>query len=174
MSVGLGIGKISYDGLNISDDVGGGVQLGLQLDDHFMVDLGFLYSRHYIDDINYNFQKMDQYNFIADLKYLVLPYRITPVVGASASYTRRNYERPYTFSSEDTFSDSIDVGVSVGLMFAASENLALSFDFRRMVNLDANYQSDELNRPSVGVNGGWSPIEELDYDIVSVSARFVF
>lgn len=183
ISVGGVLTTMSYpDAFNTNSDFGAGVSLGWVSANRIGVEGTFLFSQHTIDDSYSMYKKVDQQNWMVAARYSVLPGAITPVVGALMSYTRRDYTDMYDWGYGATqgpgsaSSDSLDVGLILGVEFAASKNIVLGVDYRYVTNLTTRYSAPEnFNRSIYQSNDrDYRPLEEIDYDMVAFSLKFLF
>ena len=118
MIVGASLGTIDYEVGGIESDFAAGVSIGYEFRERMELEGSFNYSEHeafeYTGFNTFSVQDMEQYNFSLGVRYAVLPFFVSPVVGALASYTRRVYSVPGTGENE-VESDALDAGFLVGV-----------------------------------------------------------
>lgn len=177
------VGVAEYpDASNVDGNVSTGFSVGSRLDNRVIVEGTFIYSNFYIDR-NYWFssypvyRELDQYNIAIATKYALLPGKISPIVGAVGSYTRRDYkqEKYRRFSSNrisNAKTDAFDVGFLVGMDVGLTDNLSIGADLTYFYNI-ANRSDAEYLSPNYRTSYS-SPVEELEYYVFSVSGRISF
>lgn len=128
------------------------------------------------------FMDIKQTNISGGLKYRILEGRISPVVGALAGYTRRDYSmvqgNTYSYYNSNqpnsVTSHAFDMGLSGGLAVDLTKNFALDMDVKYMFNLsydvDSSYKSSLVNNQA----GNRKSPEELDYVLIGVGGRLSF
>lgn len=168
------LGSVQYEAVNIGSDVSVGAMVGWMVDQRMLLEAGLQYSNHTVDENPAQFQEMQQYNWTTSVKYTVLPYRVSPVVGALGSVTYRTYSIPYNpdYSSDDFDSLALDAGLLVGVEARVSDNLVAVFDYRYMINLATRYENEANNRPLF--SNYRDPIEEEGYEAMNFGLRFEF
>jgi hypothetical protein len=64
----------------------------------------------------------------------------------------------------------------VGVDIRLSDKVALGIDYRRMMNVEARYSDEDMFNRSIFRNyyPGYTPLEEMDYDMLNVALRFQF
>lgn len=183
VSVGGLLTTMSYpDAYNTNSDFGAGVSIGWVGANRIGVEGTFLYSQHTIDDSYSMYKEVDQQNWSVAARYSILPGAITPVVGALMSYTRRDYTDMYDWGYGATqgpgsaSSDSLDVGLILGVEFNASKNIVLGVDYRYITNMTTRYSDPENFNRSIydSYDRDYRPLEEIDYDMVAFSLKFLF
>jgi opacity protein-like surface antigen len=182
-SVGGSLLSLDYpDSFNTQSDFGAGVSFGWEGPNRIGIEASLVYSSHTIDESYSFYKQVDQYNWMVTARYSVLPTKITPVVGAIASYTRREYTDMYAagFSNftggQSASSDAIDAGVLVGVDFSASKNITLGLEYRFMTNLNSRYDNPEAFNRSIyqSNNKFYQTLEDIDYDLLGFSMKFLF
>lgn len=183
-SVGGVLSTLSYpDAFNTNSDFGAGVSFGWQGPNRLGVEGTFMYSQHTIDDSYWLYKNVDQQNWMVAARYNVLAGSISPVVGALVSYTHREYTDMYDNGYGGSFqgpnsanSDSIDVGLILGVEFQASKNITLGVDYRYITNMTTRYSDPDVFNRSVyqSYYDDYKPLEEIDYDMVAFSVKFLF
>lgn len=182
--VNASLGAVSYEASNVKGNFGGGVSVGMLVDDRTALELGFLYSNHYIDTFwePSIYREMDQYDISLTGKYNLLTGRIRPYVGAGAAYIVRNYQqRIWTQNingqiqsvagpSEDQ-TDSINFLLMVGADFQVSENISIGagVDYSTNVMSKSEFQFQQYSLPE-----GTKAIEEIDFFTTKVTAKMTF
>lgn len=179
------IGAADYvDAYNVENDLSAGVVVGGEVSPRVIVEGAFIYSKSYVDDSYWAdafplWKRMDQYNWQLALKYSLLENRmIRPLVGGVVSYTYRKYtdieeEHWHGEDVEEGTSNSIDFGVVLGLDFNISEDLSIGVDYRYMYNLTSNNDSKYLD-DGFYYDEDEEPLEDMNYSLLSVSAKFRF
>ena len=169
------------DVVNIRGNLATGFGVGVQMPNRFVFEGTFNYSNYDIEVINQTgflnpfpeFKELDQYNFQIAAKYAVLPTKLTPVLGAVASYTRRDYtDKQFVFADGDTTSNAFDIGFLVGADMEVTPGFVIGGNFTYMTNLAYRQDSDVLQsfvQPTFG-----NPVEEFDYYFMTVSGKFLF
>ncbi|MEK6554975.1 MAG: outer membrane beta-barrel protein, partial [Bdellovibrionota bacterium] len=182
-SVGGSLLSLDYaDAYNVSSDFGAGVSVGWEGPNRLGVEAAFIYSQHTIDESYSLYKQVDQYNWSVTARYSFLPWKVTPVVGAIASYTRRDYTDMYSwgYSSvagrQSASSDSIDAGLLLGVDFNASKNITLGVEYRYMTNMNSKYSDPESFNRSVydSNNKYYQTLEDIDYDMIGFNMKFLF
>ena len=172
MVVGASLGTIDYEVGGIDSNLATGVSLGYEFRPRMELEGTFNYSEHnafeYTGFNTFSVQDMEQYNFSLGVRYAVLPFFVSPVVGALASYTRRVYSVPGTGESE-VESDALDAGFLVGVDILLGKNMSLAFDYRRMVNIENRVDNDVLD-----FTNNYNSFEDSDYDMVNLALRIMF
>lgn len=182
-SVGGSLLSLDYaDAYNVNSDFGAGVSVGWEGPNRLGVEAAFTYSQHTIDESYSLYKQVDQYNWSVTARYSFLPWKVTPVVGAIASYTRRDYTDMYSwgYSSvagrQSASSDSIDAGLLLGVDFNASKNITLGVEYRYMTNMNSKYSDPESFNRSVydSNNKYYQTLEDIDYDMIGFNMKFLF
>lgn len=171
MVIGAGLGTIDYAVGGIESDFAGNVTVGYEFRERMELEIGFSASEHTAIEFipgGFGIQNMDQYNFTAGVRYSVLPYFISPVVGAMASYTHRVYELPFV-ADREVETDALDAGFLVGVDVLLSKNMSVVMDYRRFVNIKSR-----VNNNSLLTATNYDNFEDSDYDMVNLGLRFMF
>ena len=183
------IGIAEYqDAINVESNEAMGLSIGTRLDDKFIVEGSFIYSNHYVDQVNYRYSSsfvyddLDQYNFIAAAKYAPRFGRFSPHVGALVSYTHRKYaevnmnnrySRQTSYVSEESETDAFDWGISMGVDVHLSDNFIIGAEYRYITNLtsksDSRFLDDYYSYYNVG-----TPLEEFDYSTFGIVGKVTF
>ncbi|HEX7675953.1 MAG TPA: hypothetical protein VF412_17380 [Bdellovibrio sp.] len=180
---------------NVKGNYSLGVSFGNKYD-NFIVEGTFLYSNYTVDQgggyvSNYSYLSpyggtvyipnnvdVNQYSGQIAAKLQLFSGIIRPVVGALASYSYRtfawsNNNSGYAYNNDSTANSSaIDLGALAGVDLELSPKYALGLDFRYMWNMSSRVDSSSntwMNTPAYG-----TPIEKLQYYVMSVSGRFYF
>ena len=170
-----------------------GFTFGNKYDNSFAVEGTFIYANYESKNVNnywYNGRPdlfdVNQYSGAFAGKWYLSKGMVKPVIGGVAQYSYRefqwsdkNYERPYNLGKSE--SHAVDVGGIMGVEVEFNPNMTVGLDARYMKNLviRRNYSTDNLtNSPyQNAVNGQFgyrTPIEDLDYYTISLSARIAF
>lgn len=183
------IGVTSYSGaVNVESNEAMGVSVGSRLDSNFIVEGSFLYSNHYVDNLNQSssryfvYDDLDQYNFLIGAKYAPQFGRISPQIGALVSYTHRIYTQinqtssyfdSRTESQGESKTDSIDVGLSLGMDIKISDNFVIGAEYKFITNLtnrsDSRLLDDYYSFYDIG-----TPLEEFDYSSFGLVGKILF
>lgn len=173
------VGMGNYpDAINIRGNVSTGFSVGIVTPERIVAEGTFQYSQFDIETMTSNppFKTLSQYNFSAAMKYQILSGRVRPVVGAIAGYTYRSYRDQvyYSYSSNvgNASTNAFDVGGLVGLDVQLTNSFSLGADFRYMKNV-AYRQNSDYQRSFV-YQGAGRAVEEIDYYLSSLVARFIF
>lgn len=191
MFMSLDGGFLSYSADNIQTVGAAGVTVGALIDDRFIVEGSFLYSKGDVESVTRpgsigiwtgeyypTIIEMQQFNYTGAFKYRVLKTRVSPYVGGLASYVHRKYEDRQFFDSYYALEGSswaIDVGAMVGADIRLTDNLSIGADFRYVVNIA--YDTDTKGRLQASrlyQNFYDEPVEELGYYNFLVNAKFLF
>lgn len=177
------VGVSNYpDVINIRSNMAGGFALGTITPERFVAEGSFFFGRHEIEDLFVQTRDvwgrpvtrivdMRQYNFSAALKYQLLPGRIRPVVGGLVSYTRRSYaDQSFDFRT----SDGVDAGVVAGLDMQLTDRLAIGVDFRYLMNIGYNHNTEGARNSFVYDQNIRTEVESLDYYMGSLTGKFTF
>lgn len=182
---GMG-GMMDYPSLkNVRGFYTYGLQLGLAMPEGFVVELDYLHSTADIENFapytpfNYvgpaRITQMDQDLFGAAFKYKILKNRFTPLIGAAAGYSLRNFKdrqyNGYFGGWSQAKSETFDMGPLVGFDVNLSDTFSVGADFRYMFNL--SYRRDRMLEPYGGAYGS-SPIEEQNFYLLSLVGRVQF
>lgn len=176
----LGVAEYSDVG-NMQGNGAAGVVIGTLMPNGLIVEGGFTYSNYYIDEFwmqNY-FKEMDQYNFNMAVKFSPLKGMFQPLIGGTAGYTYRNYtDRTPGLtggpSEEEIATNAVDLGILVGLDLALTDSFTLGTEYRYSRNLVNRSESDFINRGDLRRPEYTTPIEELDYYMLTVNGKFTF
>ncbi len=191
MYMSLDGGFLSYSADNIQTTGAAGLTIGALIDDRFIVEGSFLYSKGDVESITRpgavglwtgeyypTIIEMQQFNYTGAFKYRILKTRVSPYVGGLASYVHRKYEDRQFFDNyyalEGT-SWAMDVGAMVGADIRLSDNLSIGADFRYVVNIA--YDTDakgRLQSSRIYQNFYDEPVEEMGYYNFLVSAKLLF
>lgn len=180
------VGMTDYSrAVNVQSKMGAGFSIGVDMSENLAFEGMFFYSRHLIKEGYWKrsmevYQEMDQYNFGALVKYKIFSGLISPYISGVGNITQRNYSEIGANSYGQTLrvrdldkeatSTAFDVGLSVGFEFKIGQNFSAGFDWRYMRNL---YQETEFDFGQWRRNNG-TPIEELDYHLLSFSGKLTF
>ena len=183
------VGMATYqDAINVESNEALGFSMGTRLQDKYIVEGSFIYSNHYVDQIGRNYTNtfvyddLDQYNFIAAIKYAPKFGRISPQVGALISYTHRQYNEvndssrflnQSSYISEESETDAFDMGFSLGMDIDLGENFVIGAEYRYFTNLTSKSQSRFLNDYYSSNNTG-TPLEEFDYYSFAIVGKILF
>lgn len=186
------VGTSGYqDAINVESNEVLGFSVGTRIDDNFVLEGGFMYSNHYVDQMNYNsssyfvYDDLDQYNFLAVTKYAPKLGRFSPQLGGIVSYTYRkytevnanssyyhNYNSQYNIS-QDSETHSFDMGVSLGMEFELSDTFIIGADYRYFFNVTSKSTSRTLN-DYYSYNNVGTPLEEFNYYTFGVVGKVSF
>ncbi len=170
-----------------------GFTFGNKYDDNFAVEGTFIYANFEAKNVN-NFSyagrpdvfDVNQYSGAISTKWYMLNGMVKPVLGAVGQYSYRefqwsdkNFQRPYNLDKSE--SHSVDVGGIIGVEIEFSPKMTVGFDARYMKNLIVrrNYSTDNISQSpyqnAVNSQYGYrTPIEDLDYYTISLSAKIAF
>ncbi|MGE4133394.1 MAG: OmpW family outer membrane protein [Bdellovibrionales bacterium] len=173
------LGAMTYDASNVKENFGGGVSVGTIVNDRAAIEIGFLYSNHYIDTF-WNpgiYRELDQYDIGINAKYYLLTTRIRPYVGAGVSYIVReyndrvvpNFAPPTNVSSEQT--ESVNLGLAVGADFIVNEMFAIGGGLDYSTNM---MNRNDFNFANYGLPENTKALEEIDFFTVKVNAKLMF
>lgn len=181
ISIGGMAGLGSYPTVN---NIKGAYATGLLVDLEFAERLGVeatgVYSTYDVQNLtpclgcfnnNALVTTLNQWNFTGAFTYHVLSGRVSPVVGALAGYTRRNYSARVSFgpsSQSVTGSSAFDGGFLIGVDVGATEKLTIGADIRYLMNL--SYRTDD---PLAYYNGVYigEPLEGLNYYFATINLK---
>jgi hypothetical protein len=188
------IGVPVVDGSNnIQGNYALGFTFGNKYDDSFAVEGTFIFANYESKNVNnyWNYGYLDtfdvnQYSGAIATKWYMLKGMVKPVIGGVAQYSYRefnwsdkNYVRPYNLGKSE--SHAVDIGGIIGVEVEFNPSMTVGLDARYMKNLVVrrNYSTDNLNnnyyQNSVNSQYGYrTPIEDLDYYTISLSARVTF
>lgn len=181
--VGGIVSSIEYpDAFNTSSDFATGFSVGFGVAKRLQVEASFVYSAHTIDESYSFYKEVDQYNWMIATRYSFFNTKLTPVLGALASYTRREYTEKYdngftTFTGpESASSNAFDFGLMLGVDFNASKNLTFGLEYKYITNLNSRYDEPEaFNRSVYQTNNKYyQTLEDIDYDMIGLTAKFAF
>ncbi|MBK7890937.1 MAG: outer membrane beta-barrel protein [Bdellovibrionales bacterium] len=178
------VGMGNYpDAVNVRGNVSTGFSVGIVTPERIVAEGTFQYSEFDIETMNpgYSyatppFKTLSQYNFSAAMKYQLFSGRVRPVVGAVAGYTYRSYrdQQTYYYSTNagNVSTNAFDVGGLVGLDVQLTNSFSIGVDLRYMKNI-AYRENSDYQRSFVYQRVG-KAVEELDYYMSSLVARFMF
>ena len=186
------IGVPVVDGANyVQGNYALGFTFGNKYDDSFAVEGSFIYSNLEAKNVNNYWYPGDlfdvnQYSGAVATKWYLLKGMVKPLIGGVAQYSYRefqwsdkNYARPVNLGKSE--SHSVDFGGIVGVEIEFNPNMTVGLDARYMKNLVVrrNYSTDNMNNSyyqnQVNQSYGYrTPIEDLDYYTISLSARVAF
>ncbi len=162
---------------NVNNSLGYGFSVGTVFPERIVVEGSFIYGDYTLGNIYsasymggfYNPYSVDmrQYNVEAAAKYLILPGRFKPMIGAVLSYARRSYSNE---GQQFQSSDAVDVGAMVGADLELAKNFALGIDFRYMTNLGYRVNADQGQYVYQQSN---TP-ESLNYYTLNLIAKVMF
>ena len=179
------VGTANYSRvINVQSKMGTGFSVGADINERLAFEAMFFYSRHLIDEGYWRdsldvYQEMDQYNIGILGKYKIVNGFVSPYVGGIGNITRRDYSEIGVnhgdkLGIEDlnntTSSTAFDMGVSLGFEVELTQNFLVGCEWRFMRNL---YQETEFDFGQLGYEDG-TPIEEINYRILSISLKAVF
>lgn len=183
--VSAALGAVNYDASNVKGNFGGGVSVGMLVNERSSVELGFLYSNAFIDTFWEApiYREMDQYDISFSAKYNILTGRIRPYVGGGAAYIIRNYQQRLPMlnangtvssvagPSEDQ-TDSVNLMLMAGADFQVSETISIGAGVDYSTNI---MNRSEINFQNYGINPeGTKAIEEIDFFTTKVHAKMTF
>ncbi len=177
------LGALNYEASNVKGNFGGGVSVGMIVNERNSVELGFLYSNHYIDTFWEApiYREMDQYDISLSGKYNILTGRLRPWVGAGASYVIRNYQQRVLVSNgfqtqsiagpneDDT--ESVNFLLMAGADFQISDTISIGADVGYSTNVMGR---SEFNFQNYALPEGTKAIEEIDFFTTKVTAKMSF
>lgn len=187
----LGTGKYVIEGSrrNVTTKSAFGISTGMRVEDNPFITLEghFLFSQHLYDsyragqhnDVYEPFSQVNQYNAGLALKYDIIPFIITPRLGASIDYTFRQYSRG-NVQNEDVFkkldTHSIEVALIAGGYIQVSKNLGIEISYRQMMNVstsarDNRYEPGENGNPT---NNGVNLLDRSSYGLFVLSLQMGF
>lgn len=179
--VGATLAAPSYSAANLNTNYGFGIIGGTLLDPNWAIEGMILFSNHTVNEFwKYPlFREMDQYDFQATAKYLIMTGKLKPYVGASAAYVMRRYsdrEDTYNYNPNIDRSDSVDTyAVNVGLV------AGVDFDITDSVTIGAGIdyntpvmKKNDFNAQSFGAPENTKPVEDFDYTTIKANVRMNF
>jgi hypothetical protein len=180
------IGTADYpSAANIEGKGAGGILVGAEMPNDFMVEGGLLYSNYFIDDFFWVtgdpiFKEMDQYNLGLAVKYSPLSGRFKPIVGASANYTYRKYfdraiytwQGVYLPNESEATTSAFDLGFLAGLEIGISDGFSIGIEYRYNTNLIYRSDSEIIDRMYRAE--GSKLVEETAYSLITVGAKVMF
>lgn len=183
-SVGGVLSTLDYpDAVNVGSDFGAGIVVNWMTDDHLGIEFSAVFSQATIDESFSVFKEVNQSNWSVAPKYFFFDRAFTPVVGGIVSYTHREYRKMYQWGysvtglGNDATTDSLDIGLLVGVQFNANKNLSFGIDYRWLTNVETRYSEPRaFNRSIYNSQGytGYRPLEEIDYRFINMSMSFMF
>lgn len=174
------------DVANVTGNYAVGFTVGTKFDDSYSVEGGFLYSSYQLENktpYGYfypRYQDVTQYSGSLAVKYLFLSGTIRPILGGLVQYSYRTYalssknNNDYYYGGnsslyKETNSHAVDMGTIIGVELELSQRVAIGADFKYMFNLTSRNNADNSYTPP-----GTTPLEKLNYYVMSVSARMNF
>ena len=158
--IGAIVGTGEYAGVdNVKPAYALGASGGIDYEDGLSLEATYIYSSYDVEPAYfsgpYNTIEMDQTNVGVGVKYRISTgTRVSPVVGALASYTYRNYKEKYSYYGATASSQSIDVGALAGLDIAVlkSQKFVSSISMkcaRRKINITKIKKACEMPAPNL-------------------------
>lgn len=184
--IGASLGTSEYDANNVKNDYAYGFTLGEKLDSHWSIEALVNIAKYKVDTYwQYPlFRDLNQYDFGVATKYTLLPGKVQPYIGGSASYIYRKYDtrvyqngcgwgcqQQFDPGTTDETTYAVDLGLMAGLDVAVTPNILIGADFRYSVNVfrkTDNTIFDESWASNV------KPLEELDHYNFMVNAKYLF
>jgi opacity protein-like surface antigen len=182
--VGALLGMSEYNADNMQGNGAAGFSVGTVMSNGLIVEGSFVYSNYYIDEywkVDY-FKELDQYNFNLSVKYSPLMGMFRPFAGVTAGYTHRLYtdRTPDTYGAgvpddEEITTGAVDAGLLLGVDLAVTQSFTIGAEYRYSRNIVNRSDSAFLDRADLKADpADTTPIEELDYSLISVSGKFTF
>lgn len=178
------LGAVTYDASNVKGNFGGGVAVGMLVDERISAELGFLYSNHFVDTFWEPgiFREMDQYDITLSGKYNILTGRIRPYIGAGADYIIRNYQQRILKSNgyggvetiagpSEAQTDSVNFIALAGADFQINNNFSIGAGVQYSTNI---MNRNEFNFSQYSLPEGTKALEEIDFFTTKVSAKLSF
>lgn len=137
---------------------------------------GYAYSQPIITE-------MDQHSIGLGVMYKFMPNsKIRPLVGLVGAYTMRKYSESvysgFQQAQYRTDSDAFDLGLQGGADIHLSKRFSVGLDLRYMFNLTNNVRRQQQQNPwshnYTYNSNGVEAIEELDYFLFNLNAKFSF
>lgn len=170
---------------NVKGVYAAGVGGGVMFEDGLSFEASFLMSSYDVEQQSYYYSlyptitELQQKNMNAGVKYRVLKNKVSPTVGALASYTLREYSNlqypvgfPFT-ASYSASSQAFDMGLSAGADLRLSDSFEVGVDLKYFFNLtyriDSKYQTSFVNPMR-----DETPIEKLNYYVFGVNMKVLF
>lgn len=185
VGLNLGVAQYNVEGLEFAKDVTTksvfGISTGMRMEDNPFITLDghFLFSQHVYKntadlDNNYYFPQVNQYNAGLSLKYDVIPFVITPRLGASIDYTFRQYfmESSFDNPSKKLDTHSVEVGLMAGGYIQVSKRLGIEISYTQMTNISTSAR-DNLYNPG-GANNIVNLLDRSSYGIFLISLQMGF
>lgn len=184
----LGTGKYimkSSSGDTVTTKSVFGISTGMRVEDNPFITLEghFLFSQHLYKDNNYNnnedyyyYPQVKQYNAGLALKYDIVPFVITPRLGASIDYTFRQYsmESDYENSSQKLDTHSVDVALIAGGYIQVSRYLGIEISYRQMMNVSTSARNNLYNPDSSVGNSSVNLLDKATYSLFIISLQMGF
>ena len=175
------VGVLDYNSVQIETIGSAGVSIGRMFDERWLVDLGFMASRAFVDESIFAFRELEQFNLGASTKFLILKGRVRPHVGFLVDFVNRSYSdvrdsaTGFTISNSELSSWAIDYGFTVGLDFAVADNLSIGAEYRNISNLTYEFSDDVLNVPSNrSIFEDFEPLEERGSEYMGFNLKYLF
>lgn len=178
------LGMLDYDSSDIRTVGAIGATFGKLYDDQWALELSVLAANAYVDESNFLYRKLEQFNIGVGTRFIILPEsRIKPTVGFLVDFVNRQYSDlrdaayGFSWSNSDSGSWAIDYGLVAGVDFAVSENLNLGMEYRFMTNLTYEFDDEFRNTPAYRNDpywGGVTPLEERDSSMLGFSVKYLF
>ncbi len=174
-------GNLSYDASNMKSNYGLGVSAGTIVDNRWALELGYFYSEHSVDTwwVFPLYSKLDQHDLSASAKYYVLPGKLKPYIGGSATYISRTYnerskyeEYWYRNQNEDESTSAVNLGVLGGVDFFITDNFSigggLEYSFNVMNNNPVDWGND------YGLPEDAKDLEEINFYVFKLGVKYAF
>lgn len=180
----LGIGKYAIEGSReVTTKSAFGISTGMRVEDNPFITLEghFLFSQHtyksnFTFDDTYYYPQVNQYNAGLSLKYDIIPFVITPRLGASIGYTFRQYfmESSYENASEKLDTHSVEVALIAGGYIQVSKNLGIEVGYRQMMNISTSARTDLYNPSQKVGNNSVKLLDKASYGVFLISLQMGF
>lgn len=184
----LGTGKYvdSVDGNDVTTQYVFGISTGMRVEDNPFITLEghFLFSQHSYKGSNFDssdsyFPQVNQYNGGLSLKYDIVPFIITPRLGASIDYTFRQYYMESSSSGDNNTADKLDThSVEVALMgggyIQISKNLGIEVSYRQMMNVSTSARNNSYNPNKQVSNNSVKLLDKSSYGLFLISLQMGF
>ncbi|MFZ4402636.1 MAG: hypothetical protein ACOYOK_00920 [Pseudobdellovibrionaceae bacterium] len=171
---------------NVKGNYAMGAAFGNKYDDSLIVEGAFIFSNYSVTQTDYfrNYipetVNVDQYSGALALKYQFLSGLVRPVLGGLAQYSYRkfNWENYYgynsTYGGDTATSHAIDLGIVTGIDLEFNPKFSLGLDYRYMFNMSSRVDTNRNGYFLTDSQYTGTPIEKLQYYIISLAAKVSF
>lgn len=145
-----------------------GLGLGVEVNDHILVDGMFQYASY---RATYPWPKsIDEYSGTGAVKFQFSKGAFRPLAGGLITYSYRAYNDDFNYNNVQTHSNALDAGVLGGAQFALTDDFFIGGEFRYLWNLTSKTGDGFYN---VFVPNS-QPLDEFSHYVIAITGRLNF